>query len=355
MAERVAIVGGATGAAAKRLVEALLTAEPSWRVVGLCRNPPASRHPRLSFIATDLADKTSTVAALARCPEATHVFYTARAKFSDASQGVEDVATNVAMLTHLVEAADAAAPGLQHIHLVEGTKWYGLHLGAMRSPMREDAARHMPPNFYYDQEDTLRARQHGKSWTWSACRPGFLYDFAPERPRNLVPLIGAYASMCAELQLPLDFPGTADCYNALMEASDAGQLARGMVWMATTPAAANQAFNLTDGAVFRWSHLWPRVAAAFGLECGVVRPLQLGRWMADKAPAWERIVRRHGLESRVMEDVVTWGFGDFLWRLEGDVVSSMTKARLAGFHDTVDTEVRILEHLQAYRTARILP
>lgn len=33
----------------------------------------------------------------------------------------------------------------------------------------------------------------------------------------------------------------------------------------------------------------------------------------------------------------------------------LTKLRLAGFHDTVDTEARILGHLAAYRTARLLP
>ena len=42
MAKRVAVIAGATGAAAKRLVEVLL-ADPEWTVVGLCRNPPADR------------------------------------------------------------------------------------------------------------------------------------------------------------------------------------------------------------------------------------------------------------------------------------------------------------------------
>jgi hypothetical protein len=56
-----------------------------------------------------------------------------------------------------------------------------------------------------------------------------------------------------------------------------------------------------------------------------------------------------------MDKVVTWNFGDFLWGLEHDIVSSMTKIRLAGFHDTIDTEARILAHLQRYREARLLP
>lgn len=354
MAEYVAVIAGATGAAAKRLVEVLI-ADPAWEVVGLSRHPPALKRDRLTFIACDLTDPASTRLALARCPQATHLFYTARAQFSDATVGVEDVAGNRAMLAHLLDGAEAACPGLQHVHLVEGTKWYGMHLGAMRSPHREDDPRHMPPNFYYDQQDLLSARAEGKRWTWSASRPGFLYDFAPERPRNLVPLIGAWAGICAELGLPLDFPGKPACYHALMEATDATQLARGLKWMATAPAARNEAFNLLDGSLFRWSRLWPRIARLYGLECGMPRPLHLGRWMADKGPLWEAMVKRHGLVAQPMEAVATWNFGDFLWGIEHDVVSSMTKIRLAGFHDTIDTEGRILAHLQRYREARLIP
>jgi len=354
MAEYVAVIAGATGAAAKRLVEVLL-ADPAWEVVGLSRRPPDLKRERLSFMACDLTDPASTRAALARCPGATHLFYTARAQFSDATVGVEDVAGNRAMLQHLLDGAEAACPGLQHVHLVEGTKWYGMHLGAMRLPAQEDDPRHMPPNFYYDQQDLLSARAEGKRWTWSASRPGFLYDFAPERPRNLVPLIGAWAGICAELGLPLDFPGKPACYDALMEATDATQLARGIKWMATAAAARNEAFNLTDGGLFRWSRLWPKIARLHGLECGIPRTLRLGQWMAGAGPLWQSIAERHGLVKQPMEAVVTWNFGDFLWGLEHDVVSSMTKVRLAGFHDTVDTEARILAHLQRYREARLLP
>jgi nucleoside-diphosphate-sugar epimerase len=358
MAKRVAVIGGATGAAAKRLVEVLL-ADPEWTVVGLCRNPPPptsdTPRERLSYLACDLTNPASSRAALARVPQATHLFYTARMPFSDATAGVEDVPGNRAMLENLLDGAEASAPSLEHVHLVEGTKWYGMQIGKMRSPHREDDPRHMPPNFYYDQQDLLSARAEGKRWTWSASRPGFLYDFAPERPRNLVPLIGAWAGMCAELGTPLDFPGKPVCFDVLMEATDASQLARGLKWMATAPTARNQAFNATDGSLFRWSGLWPKIARLYGLECGMSRPLRLGEWMADKEPVWDAIVKRHKLVVRPMAAAVTWGFGDFLWGLEHDVVSSMTKSRLAGFNDTVDTEAQILTHLQRYREARLLP
>lgn len=354
MTKHVAVIAGATGAASKRLIEVLI-ADPDWQVVGLSRHPPKSDNPRLDYRAADLTDAASTRAALAKVPEATHVFYTARAKFSDATVGVEDVEGNAAMLRHLVDAAEAGAKGLQHVHLVEGTKWYGMHIGGLASPFREDDERHMPPNFYYAQEDLLRQRQAGKRWSWSASRPGFLYDFAPERARNLVPTIGVWAAMCREHGLALDFPGTLKCYDTLIEATDASQLARAVKWMATTEKARNQAYNTMDGALFRWNRLWPRIARFYGMEVGQVRPMKLANWMSDKGPVWDAIVKRHGLKPSRMDDVVTWAFGDFMWGLERDVVSSTTKIRIDGFHDTVDTEDQILAHLARYRESKVLP
>jgi hypothetical protein len=38
--------------------------------------------------------------------------------------------------------------------------------------------------------------------------------------------------------------------------TDARQLAKHLLWAATTPAAFNQAFNVVNGDVFRWSWMW---------------------------------------------------------------------------------------------------
>jgi hypothetical protein len=38
---------------------------------------------------------------------------------------------------------------------VHGAKWYGMHIGPYRTPAREGDPRHMPPNFYYDQQDLV--------------------------------------------------------------------------------------------------------------------------------------------------------------------------------------------------------
>ncbi|MDH3318712.1 MAG: SDR family oxidoreductase [Betaproteobacteria bacterium] len=352
MTGKTALVAGATGATAKRLIEVLLAQD--WQVIGVSRHATeTSNVSRLSYIRADLLDPASCAPALKKANGITHLFYTARAAFGEG--GVESVELNVAMLRNVLNAVDAAAPRLEHVHLVEGQKWYDVRVRPARTPTREDDPRPPQANFYYDQEDLLRERQAKRDWTWSASRPHMVYDFAPERPRNVVPTIGAWAAMCAELGMPLDFPGSPGCFSALMEFTDATQLARAMVWMATSETARNQAYNVTDSCQFRWQWLWPRIAAHFSLQPGQVRPLKLTEWMQDKEPAWERIVKRHGLAQTALKDVASWAFADFLWGLDSDLPTDTTKIRLHGFHGVVDTTDQFLVHLRRYREARLLP
>ena len=349
MADNLALIAGATGAAASRLT-ALLAATPGWQVVGLCRNPPAAAGAE-RYIATDFTDPESCRAAVERAGAVTHFVYSARAPFGEG--GVEDVPANIAMLRNLLDAVDR--PALRHVHLLEGGKWYGLHLGAMLTPTREDDPRHLPPNFYYDQQDLLTQCRRGKAWTWSASRPQYLVDVAPGRARNLITVVGAYAAICKELGAPFDFPGKPGAYTALSELTDTALLARFIRWAITEPRAADQAFNVTNGDMFRWSRLWPRLAEYFGLRCGMVRPLKLERWMADKQPVWQRIAQRHGLRYANVRDVALWAYGDFVWNIDWDVVSSMSRARAAGFVEHVDSEALFVRHLDAYRALKVLP
>jgi nucleoside-diphosphate-sugar epimerase len=347
-----AFVAGATGAAATRLVEELL--RQNWRIIAVSRNAPKNNvDGNLAYLPADLLDDDGLKLAISPYREITHLFFTARASHEET--GVEPVAENVAMLRNSLDAVEATSSLVEHVHLVQGTKWYGMHIGNFKTPARENDPRHLPPNFYYDQQDLITERQKGKQWTWSSSRPYFLIDFAPDRPRNVASVIGAYATICRELGVPLDFPGTDTCWNSLSEATDARQLARAMVFLSTSPKARNEAFNVTNGDLFRWKHLWPRVARLFDMPCGEVQALSLSQWMVDKEPVWDRIVRRHKLKPRPLDQVALWTFGDFVFRQSCDVISSMTKIRAAGFHDAVDTEDLYLAFLQQYREARILP
>lgn len=352
MSERgTALVVGPTGAIGRSLVAAFGRAG-GWDVYGISRNPPSGE---AGFVhcAADLLDAQACRQALAACRPITHVFYAARAPHGEG--GVEDVASNVAMLVNVIDAAEGQSGELRHVHLVEGTKWYGVHLGPYRTPAREDDPRHMPPNFYYDQEDALVARQQGRSWSWSACRPNVVCDFAPGRARNLTSIIGAYAAICRELSVPFDFPGTQAGYDSLTEVTDGRYLAEALLWMATDPGTANQAFNINNGDAFRWRNLWPVLAESCGLPCGVPRDLRLAEWMHDKEPVWSRIVARHGLPESRLADVALWGFGDFVFRQDWDVISDLGRLRRAGFNACLDSVAMFRTQLDQYRAAGLLP
>ena len=347
-AARSLLIVGASGAAATRVMERALAA-PDFAVTGLSRNKPDGA---ADWITADLNDAAGLAAALATRPDLTHIVYASRAPHGET--GVEDVGANVAMLRNLLDAAEASLPRFAHIHMIHGGKWYGLHIGPFRTPAREDDPRHMPPNFYYDQQDLVAARQAGRPWSWSASRPNFVLDVAPGRARNMVSTLGAYAAICRELGVPFDFPGREGAWHRLHEVTDASLLADGVLWMLREPRAANRAFNITNGDAFRWCDLWAYLADIFGLPCGRPRPMSLARWMADKGPAWEAIRARHGLALPVAQ-VASWDFADFFLNMDYDVISSMTAARSAGFTGFVDSWAMFAAQVEGYRAARILP
>ena len=345
---RVTLIVGASGAAAQRILTEG-RAQARGPVIGLSRHAPAGMQP---WVTADLTDPAGLRTALAARADITHIVYASRAPFGEG--GVEDVDQNLAMLRHLVEAAEDALPHLAHIHLVQGCKWYGMHIGPFRTPAREEDPRHLPPNFYYDQQDCIADRQRGRAWAWSASRPNFVLDVAPGRARNLVSTLGAYAAICRETGTPFDFPGKPGTWDALHEVTDATLLAEGVLWMLDEPRCANRAFNITNGDAIRWRHLWPDLAARFGVAPGTVRTMPLARWMADKAPVWEAIRARHGLRLPI-EQVAAWDFADFVFGLDYDMVFSMNAARTAGFAGFRDTPALIASQIEGYRAARILP
>ena len=81
-------------------------------------------------------------------------------------------------------------------------------------------------------------------------------------------------------------------WDSLTDMTDARQLAKQQMWAATTPAAANQAFNVTNGDVFRWKWMWSRIAEYFALPPAdypaSLSPLE--KQMGDDQAAWTQIV-----------------------------------------------------------------
>ena len=346
-----ALIAGATGAIGGALARHLAT-QPDWQVTGLSRKPPADPVDGLDYIHADLDDPDACRAALADHPGITHLFYCGRATHDDMAG--ENVAGNVALLRNLLDAAEDAHP-LRHVHLVQGGKVYGVHVGPFPTPAREDDPRVAVPNFNYDQEDLLRERSAGAGWTWSASRPNTLLHYSPGMARNIVSTLAAYAALCRELGAALDFPGASGAYTSLSQVTSTDILSRAMTWMATDDKCGNHAFNITNGDVFRWQNLWPKLADAFFIPCGSVRPMRLADTMADKQDSWQRIVERHGLAQPSLNRVAAWSFADATLERYWDEILSTNKARAFGFHDWVDSEELFLALLARYREAGLLP
>jgi len=112
---------------------------------------------------------------------------------------------------------------------------------------------------------------------------------------------------------------------------------------------------VTNGGLFRWEHLWPRLADVFEMECGPVQTIRLAEVMADKEPLWNRMVETYGLRNARYGDVVAWRFGDFQWHAPYDSVVETTKIRRFGFHDIVDDEEMLTRQLIHLRESKVIP
>lgn len=350
MTHKTALVVGAQGVIGLNLINHLQTMD-DWDIIGLSRRGGSSEE-RVRHISVDLLDATEARTKLAGLSEVTHIFYAA---YQDRPSWAELVAPNLAMLVNVVEAIEAVAKDLQHVSLMQGYKVYGAHLGPFKTPARETDANHMPPEFNIDQQDYLEAHAAQAGWNWSALRPSVVCGFALGNPMNLAMVIGVYAAMSKELGLPLRFPGKPGAYDTLLEMTDAGLLARATVWAAMDPRCANQAFNITNGDLFRWNEMWPKIATMFDLEVAPPLSMSLDTVMADKEGLWNKMVAKHNLAPTPYRDVSSWRFGDFVFGWDYDFFADGSKARRFGFYDFVQTDTMFADIFADFRRRRIIP
>ncbi|HEY4111935.1 SDR family oxidoreductase [Puia sp.] len=343
-----ALVVGANGVAGTQIIRQLSESE-GWNIIGVSRRGGTDMD-KVRYISADLLDSQDSSEKLAGLSGITHIFYTA---YQDRPGWAELVEPNVAMLVNVVNAVDPA--GLQHISLMQGYKVYGAHYGPFKTPAKESDADHMPPEFNVGQQRFLQQRQIGKNWTWSAIRPPVVGGTALGNPMNLILVIAMYASISRELGLPLRFPGKPQAYDKLMEMADATLLAKGTIWAATSPQGANQAFNINNGDLFRWSEMWPKIAAYFKMETAPPLPMPLKTVMADKAILWKEIQKRYGLKEHSYEQLSSWAFGDFVFSWDYDFFGDGTKARRLGFHEFVDTEEMFYRLFTELRNDKVIP
>ena len=344
------IIAGVSGVIGRAVLEKF-EADPKFEVVGLSRSSPnfdmATAH-----ISVDLTDQDDCWRKLKQQTDVTHVAF---ASYVEKVSLHEQVGPNLTMLKNLIEVLEEASPSLEHVTLFQGGKAYGCHLGAFKTPAKETDPRHMPPNFYYDQEDFLRNQSLGKLWSWTALRPEAVCGFAVGNPMNLLMVIAVYAAISKHLGQPMRFPGTHAAYGALYQVSDADVLASATHWAGNCESATEEIYNITNGDCFRWSTLWPIFAEYFDMEYAPPIPICLQDMMADKAEIWSEITREHGLNKFSFNQVASWRFGDFIFNCEFDNITNTIKARTSGFHDCIDSEKMFQQKFDRLRQMKVIP
>ncbi len=356
------LIAGASGVIGAGAVE-YFARLPDWNVIALSRRPPlAARACAFTHILVDLTDADACARAIKTLPPVTQLIYAAVAEAPGLVSGWQDttlMATNGGMFENLLSPL-AATKQLQHISLLQGAKAYGAHVHPVTIPLREDAPRDPHPNFYWLQEDILRAHAARNNFTFTIWRPQVLIGAAPGAAMNPVLPIAAYGAICRERGLPFALPGTS---TGLLELVDTSLLAEAMAWAATNPAAANQIFNITNGDQFVLRHAWSALASAMALDEAGDGPRDFASFFAEEAnqQAWAALARRHNLIESSLPSLLgqSHHYLDLLNspRLaeRTPVLLSTIKVRAAGFSGCRDSLRSLIMHIQRLTELHLMP
>ena len=361
MAGKKVVVAGATGLVGSAALRHFGGAG-GCEVVALSRRRPRQLH-GARHLSVDLTDSDQCRRAAEELRGATHLVYAALFEAPNLVDGWRDPAqidTNDAMLRNLMAVLEPVAPALRHVALLQGTKAYGVHVRPLVVPAREGRSEmYEQPNFYWAQENFLRALQQGKAWHWSILRPVLIVGEAIGGAMDLIPPLGVYAAMLREQDRALDYPGGAA---RVSQAVDVDLLARAIAWAGEAEAARNQAFNVTNGDVFTWENVWPAIADALEMKPGATVPLSMATEYPNWIAPWELLRAKHHLIAPGLETFVglSFQYADYTMR-HGQTepgppsIVSTVKINQAGFTEMMDTEVMFQKWFRQARANRLLP
>lgn len=189
--------------------------------------------------------------------------------------------------------------------------------------------------------------------TWSVHRPTVIFGFSPYSLMNLVGSLCVYAAICKHEGVPMKFPGSKAAWECYSQASDADLIAEHQIWAAVDPYAKNEAFNCSNGDLFKWKHLWRVLGEQFGVEAveGEEQGISLVEKMKGKEQVWEEIVRENGLVPTKLEEVGNWWFVETILGVEL-LLDSMNKSKehgFLGFRNTKNAFISWVDKMKAYK------
>ena len=361
MPRKTVLIAGASGLVGYAAMKHFAT-EPDVERIVLSRRAPDDTF-GARFQSLDLMDKAACEAAAEGFSGVTHLVYAAlyeQAGLVAGWQQEEQIRVNDQMFRNLLDSLERSAKGLRHVSLLQGTKAYGVHVRPLAVPARENRSEmHEQPNFYWNQEQHLRAAQAGKSWAWSILRPVLIVGYSSGSAMNVMPALGAYAAIRREAGQNLPFPGGAP---RVAQAVDADLLARAIAWAGESDHARNEIFNVPNGDVFVWENIWPAIAAAAGMRDGGKVACSLDAEIRPMEEDWTRIRAKYGLRSGTLRDFVglSFEYADYQMgygRTEPGppALVSTIKLMQAGFHEVMDTEAMFAKWFRIFQERQLLP
>ena len=347
---KTALIVGGTGVTGRAVIECLEKRD-DWDIIALSRrNPDFST--KAKFISVDLLNNEDAESKLKELKNVTHFFYCGLSGGIEA----ENVDGNLKLLVNSLKNVNTYSQNLRRVILTQGGKYYGVQIGPHKTPSYETDPRHMPPNFYYDQEDYVRELSSKEDWSFTLVRPEVMIGFSQNGGAlTALSTFAIYACICAEINVPFHYPGNTKSFEALNKYTDAEILGNFEVWVAENENCANEAFNITVGSVFSWSNVWDKIADYFGAQRGTVMRFSLTDFLSDKGHIWDEVVKKHNLQNLKMDQLASWPFADWIVGRDYHTMLDDTKRIQYGFTEVRTHEEAIFGFFNKLQKNKILP
>ncbi|RAL15863.1 uncharacterized protein BO97DRAFT_421113 [Aspergillus homomorphus CBS 101889] len=198
--------------------------------------------------------------------------------------------------------------------------------------------------FYYNQYDLLmELSQRQKKWTFSEFRPDGIVGFAPgSNAMNMAHGIGHgyHASHSDTFQ---DIPSKMKIFAALNR----------------DRCGHGSSFNAADGEAVSWVQVWPGLCEYFGLvgcePADGEQKASMQEFVEGHMDTWKALVERYELKKGSVE-AQSWDHVHFmLVDFDFDRQYSPSRARAAGFQDSIDTVEGYRVVFDRMVSARLIP
>ncbi|GJC91459.1 NAD dependent epimerase/dehydratase [Colletotrichum higginsianum IMI 349063] len=396
-----AIITGANGISGFNTMRALLSSPERWtKIYALSRSPPPEpmmallspeARSRVEVVTCDFLKDAETLGETfkrAGVRHADHVFFYSYIH-KDWSEAEALVESNAALLENFLGALEIAGVRPARFVLQTGGKNYGMHIGRVRTPVVESdpQPRHLQPNFYYPQEDLLRAFCERNGVSWNVIRPAAVIGTSMHAGMNTFYPFAVYAIVQARKGEPIAFGGDWEQWQFEFYHCSATMTGYLTEWAVLQEDCANEAFNAQDGGPLSWERYFSELARWFGAE-GVVPPpddesnlktiegkrgkdtplgygpplsakqsFSLFDWAKDdkNAAVWREVMEESGgkITEDPFKDPEFFLTSNFAYTRFGSLC--LNKARRFGWTGFVDTTESIFEMYQEMEKLGMLP